>query len=115
MAGPNEGVGSHIFAVARALLLSTQVWGSLVNFIRKISVNFIFVVFYFLYDGKKKYGSLRVYEKLQTNNKRICLKQLNENSHAIFRFNVEFFVIFVRMNFYSMICCGRSCYYYVMI
>lgn len=26
MAGPNEGVGSYIFAVARALLLSTQVW-----------------------------------------------------------------------------------------
>lgn len=26
MAGPTTGVGSYIFAVARAILLSTQVW-----------------------------------------------------------------------------------------
>ena len=30
MAGPNEGVGSHIFVIARAFLLSTQVSFALV-------------------------------------------------------------------------------------
>lgn len=57
MAGPNEGVGSYIFAVARALLLSTQVW-----FWWSIMSN-IYVQFFLLFSLRKKKCLLRLVPK----------------------------------------------------
>lgn len=45
MAGPNEGVGSYIFAVARALLLSTQVWVRVDFFLFLLQLFFVRCVF----------------------------------------------------------------------